>query len=739
MSKIRYISQQSLTKQRKMVQMKEICKLSLIIVLLLSATNMMFSQAVDQARGTDQSVNYESLKDIGPWDDRNYDLTASDLALLAPNELELVDPIPAFYRVELRKRFPELLRTGPAQYPRSALQKFNLEYLGYLVDGEYYRQLDRANNRYEVLTKEPLRTIQSKKTNRKMAVETRVTNPNGAAESAIKIHPLDPNIVIAGSNGPGGGQKMHYSHNGGLSWTQVDLPLGGTCCDPTIDYSSDGAFAYSSTLGNGVYIYRSSDNGVTWTDLETLTPGDPRREIGVGSSDKQYLHVDKFCNSPFKDNVYITWHEGNTMQFSRSTDMGNTWAPKTSFSADPRGIGSDITTDQDGTIYYVWPATSDRSILLKRSTDGGSTFENGTIKIADTEGGFDFPIPVMFRRLVFIYTALDTDFSSGPFSGSIYAAWTDNTAPDSGNPANNHARIQVGYSRDQGATWTIVTPHSTADMNSVDRFHPWLAVDVEGNVHVVFYDTRNSANRDGVDFYHTVSTDGAQTFSPPERLTSTTSPLINDGFEWGDYNGLDHVVRRSTIFTDNRDESGGSSESVDVYSTTTLQGGVNYSMNPETPTSISGPTTICPGQSNIPFDVSETVGADTYQWSYSQAGTTINNNGSGAITIDGITSAGTVSVFAENVCGTSSSINFNVALAPTATCDIVDCVLNNYTINDPEITQSDVFDIILNIDSEATVTDGSAKVFRALEGIEMKPGFTAELNAFFVAQIEDCR
>lgn len=81
-----------------------------------------------QSRGADQRVDYASLTRFGPWDDRNYELTTEDLEFLASNEHELHDPIPAFFRVELRKEMPHLRRSGPAQYPRSAVPLFENRY-----------------------------------------------------------------------------------------------------------------------------------------------------------------------------------------------------------------------------------------------------------------------------------------------------------------------------------------------------------------------------------------------------------------------------------------------------------------------------------------------------------------------------------------------------------------------------------------------------------------------------------
>ena len=107
-------------------------------------------QTVDPSRGTDSRVDYPSLTRLGPWDDRNYQLSQRDLGLLADNEAEMTDPIPAFFRVELRRTWPELRRSGPAQYPRSALQIFRQLHTGYLVDGKFYRRAERVDGRFVV-------------------------------------------------------------------------------------------------------------------------------------------------------------------------------------------------------------------------------------------------------------------------------------------------------------------------------------------------------------------------------------------------------------------------------------------------------------------------------------------------------------------------------------------------------------------------------------------------------------
>ena len=115
------------------------------------------SQEVVQSRGVDPEVDYESLKKFGPWDDRNYQLTAADLDVLAPNEEELKDPIPAFFRVEMRRNNPTFPREGPAQYPRSALQNFLQKYNGYLINCKIYQGVKVDQGRYVVVEEGPQR------------------------------------------------------------------------------------------------------------------------------------------------------------------------------------------------------------------------------------------------------------------------------------------------------------------------------------------------------------------------------------------------------------------------------------------------------------------------------------------------------------------------------------------------------------------------------------------------------
>ena len=117
-------------------------------------TDSIAEQLVVQERGVDRRVPYDSLKAVGPWDDRNYKLTREDLELLAANEGELRDPIPAFFRVMLRRANPGLRKEGAAQYPRNAVQIFLAQCGGYLVNGKLYTQVTVKNGRFIVIERD---------------------------------------------------------------------------------------------------------------------------------------------------------------------------------------------------------------------------------------------------------------------------------------------------------------------------------------------------------------------------------------------------------------------------------------------------------------------------------------------------------------------------------------------------------------------------------------------------------
>src|SRR5690606_29264197 len=123
-----------------------------------------------------------------------------------------------------------------------------------------------------------------------------------------------------------------------------------------------------------------------------------------------------------------------------------------------------------------------------------------------------------------------------------------------------------------------------------------------GVVHIGFYDTRNSTNRTGVDFYYVYSADGGASWTDETRVSQIVSQNITNGQEWGDYNGLS-VSRANVVgmsWTDNRIPDGGSSpqQKSFVGRVTNIAGGPSYQLALG-----AGGISVCAGQpvAPIPF------------------------------------------------------------------------------------------------------------------------------------------
>ena len=497
---------------------------------------------IENELGVDATLDYKLLKEMGPWDDRNYQLTKKDIALL-PQDDQILANVPLFFKIQYRKQHPE---TGK-YYPRSLYQNFLGNYGGLLVDGVWYKE-GLGNGTF---TEDSYGKTTAANQLRVAANEVALENGVLGDESAIECNPTNKNNCVAGTNSQNG-QTMYYSSDGGVSWTKSQSNPGSSCCDPTVDWSSDGSIVYQGDLSRvgssiGVRWSRSLDQGQTWESMKSIT---------TTGSDKEYLHVDRSPSSPYLDNLYMTWHDGNVLQFARSTDKGLSFQTPISFSSEPRGIGSDATTDSAGNLYYFYPSTTSSSgIRMLKSTNGGASFAAST-RVAVLNGSFEIKIPSMETRNAFIYTSADVDRSND----TIYVAWTDKANDSSsGNTSAtaNHAWIQVAKSTNGGASWTsCAVPHDTSDSiaagNAQDRYHPWIKVGDDSTVHIGYYDTRHSTNRTGVDFYYSTSTDACASWTET-RFTSQTSSNLSDGQEWGDYNGLSVVLDKIAMtWTDNR-------------------------------------------------------------------------------------------------------------------------------------------------------------------------------------------
>jgi hypothetical protein len=297
-----------------------------------------------------------------------------------------------------------------------------------------------------------------------------------------------------------------------------------------------------------VQVFKSVDHGATWSYVSTASTG--------RNNDKELMWIDTSPTSPFKDSIYLAWDvPGQGMRFTRSINGGVSWSPETILSTEP-AIGAHLTTGPAGEIYVTWPATDASQILMAKSADGGASFQPPKL-IATTTASYEMSVPAMCQRQALIYTAIGVDRSAGPRRGAIYVAWTDLDATDgepgcAGISSPVHSRVFISSSSDGGTTWN--TPHQVRTGSSVvvgDQFNQWIDVDQgNGNLHVMFYDTRDDPNRRKTNVYYLASKDGGLTWGDEVKVSSEqtdeTAAGADGGNQYGDYNGI--VAFRDVAF-----------------------------------------------------------------------------------------------------------------------------------------------------------------------------------------------
>jgi hypothetical protein len=374
------------------------------------------------------------------------------------------------------------------------------------------------------------------------------------SESDIRINYWDPTKIIAASNNIGGSgmQGQYYSSDGGVTWGQSNLPLASGDAfhsDPTVDWSSDGT-AWSTTMGINsgstvlkVQSYRSANGGATWTFDGTISGSQT-------NTDKQMQWIDHSASSPYANNNYVIWHNGNPAFMNRRTSSG--WgAPIQVSDAQATGtcIGADVKSNSAGDVFGFFPDTGSRGIYVVKSTNGGTSY-GAPVKLVTTYDSYDIGVPSFSSRRILVYVSGGA-YKNGT-TNNVYALWSDLSGDSGCTTATNEpgtnvsstckTRIWFSRSTDGGATWSArVKINNQSGLN--DQFNQFLAVDeTNGNIGAIYYDTVADAGRKKVDVYYQLSTDGGVTWQAAVKVTTAmtdeTVTGADSGNQFGDYNSL---------------------------------------------------------------------------------------------------------------------------------------------------------------------------------------------------------
>lgn len=430
----------------------------------------------------------------------------------------------------------------------------------------------------------PLRPLDSAIFGPNMRANTDATT-YAQQEPSIAVNPTNPLNIIASAKdersapGPATGTKEVWEYasvDGGQTWANVKAPLLGPNAtqqsDPINIFRDDGV-AYACYLGfkeggpsatdTGVYVTKSTDGGVTWTNTVLAVP-----EVIAGSStaystDKQWLAVDNNPASPYYHYMYLSWTEfgacGGCIHFVRSTDGGATWSDRSTqlSSATSNQQFSMPTVLWNGNVLVTWASGS--SIVYRISTDGGVTFRPQTVAGAMSQ------VPNSLPGANWRVSSIPVAAADRSTPANVVVTWNDYR-----NSRANGSDIYYIRSADGGQTWNAPARLNDDPAGVVrQQVEPWVTASPNGTFHAIWYDEREDATSNIIfNIYYSQSTDGGATWSANTRISDATSDLnvgIPQGTGWnsaaGDYINLSATNDR--VYAAWTDTRSGTNE--DVY------------------------------------------------------------------------------------------------------------------------------------------------------------------------------
>jgi hypothetical protein len=292
--------------------------------------------------------------------------------------------------------------------------------------------------------------------------------------------------------------------------TQEMPPSWTNNTDPNVDFDTQGR-AYQVTLpfnafwanlhpNSNVGIVYSDDLGRTWVKGnggESLEhePNWTSKSLGF-VEDKQWVAVDHFATSRFRDRVYAAWAIFNgsstKIKFTFSSDRGATFRkPVTLTSPSETGPANTYvypSVDAGGNVYVAFVGWVDsnaknrtETIFVARSSDGGETF--GPFVPVATPGTSS---SCCYANTRFRIGIIENFAASPTYPGHLYVAWEDYDGVQ--------FDVKFSQSTDYGMTWSEPVVVNAPDPN--DQFQTSVAAGPNGAVAVAFYDRRQACSAD---------------------------------------------------------------------------------------------------------------------------------------------------------------------------------------------------------------------------------------------------
>ncbi len=357
-----------------------------------------------------------------------------------------------------------------------------------------------------------------------------------------------------------------YSTDGGNTFTdggQLPTSTIGDAGDPTLARDATTGRIYLSTLGfaapETIQVFHSDDGGLTWSAPVNGTPGG-------NSEDKSWIAVDNAPGAG-NGNVYLisrNFSSGNGIYMYRSTDNGNTFGPTGGTLIVSGSQGGFVAVGPSHEVYAFWYAGT--TLQVRKSTDLGLTYGAPVTVASGLIGGTNGDLGLTgLRQGTGTFSAFrSSEFPHAvvnPANGNIYVTYNNKGA------GTDKADVFVVFSSTGGASWSApIKVNDDATTTDQWQPTITITPD-GSTLGVFYYSRQEDpASNNSFKYYGRVAdlTGGTPSFAPSFAVSDTASlpefgrdTVVNSVY-MGDYNtayatgGAIHVA-----WSDNRDDLAG--------------------------------------------------------------------------------------------------------------------------------------------------------------------------------------
>jgi hypothetical protein len=425
-------------------------------------------------------------------------------------------------------------------------------------------------------------------------------------ETSVAYSTQNPLVAVAGSNDyVSGGVAVMRTSDGGKSWktTRVIPQFVGTrdfCSggDPSVAFSRRDRAFYVAQLCffralpfSEVHLYKSVDNGKTWTPGRFAARAASNFDYTNGTVDaslfydKEYIDVDNTPTSPHYGRIYVTYTKFHLLADGSSdtcpiqlayTDDVPTFNPSltvfqhTPVVPDDPGSGGLGESANQGSVPRVEPSGAlditynleecntglDHGFRFQKSNDGGASFLASPVHI-DKPGQFvDNPDPADLLPPTAFRAPNNASLAVNRTTGTLAFVYQNNV-----NRAVSGADISLQLSRDGGFHWTDARVLSKAGGAAApnDQFFPWIAATPSGEFNAIWFDRRRDPANRNIDTWQAVSGDDGRSWRTFRISTRSWNPdlgFFTSGAFIGDYNGIAAANQAVyPVWTDGRNDA----------------------------------------------------------------------------------------------------------------------------------------------------------------------------------------